>query len=398
MFIPHRRHRVSAHNTATIAAAPEPTHRGLPRDGASPRLLAVATALPDHVVRQQDVRAFAAQLFSGGLLEADPRLLGVFDSTGIEKRHTPMPLEWFGRPHDLGESNALYVEHAVPLAERAIRSALEAAALTPRDVDHIVFVSSTGISTPSLDARLANRLGFRPDIRRTPLWGLGCAGGAAGLSRARDFALAAPASRVLLVALELCSLTFQHGDRTRRNLVASSLFGDGAAAALIAGPACPTAGPGGGAGRGAAIELVAAHSTLWPDTLDVMGWEVDGAGLHVVFSRDIPTIVREWARPALDAFLARHGLGIADLAHVVAHPGGPKVLAAYAGALGLDAQRFRHAYDVLRECGNMSSPTCLFVLERALAAGDFRPGDLGVLAALGPGFSSEVVLLRGAAA
>jgi alkylresorcinol/alkylpyrone synthase len=386
---------VSVRDTPTTAVASATRSTPLPRPGASPRLLSVATALPDHVVRQEDARAFVAQLFHAGLLEADPRLLGVFDSTGIAKRHTPMPLEWFGRPHDLGESNALYIEHAVPLAERAIALALERAGLAPDAVDHIVFVSSTGIATPSLDARLANRLGLRANVRRTPLWGLGCAGGAAGLSRARDFALAAPGSRVLVVAIELCSLTFQHGDRTRRNLVASSLFGDGAAAAVIGGPETTAGATAPGRSPGPAVELVAAHSTLWPDTLDVMGWEVDAQGLHVVFSRDIPTIVRDWARPALDAFLEQHGLTIRDLDHVVAHPGGPKVLAAYAGALGLDARRFRHAYDVLRECGNMSSPTCLFVLERALAAGDFRPGDLGVLAALGPGFSSEVVLLRG---
>jgi alkylresorcinol/alkylpyrone synthase len=157
-------------------------------------------------------------------------------------------------------------------------------------------------------------------------------------------------------------------------------------------------GVNGGGGNGVALELVASRSMLWPDTLDVMGWDVDEHGLHVIFSRDIPTIVRDWVRPNLDSFLAENGTRLEDLDHVVAHPGGPKVLAAYSEALGLPPEAFRHARDVLRECGNMSSPTCLFVLERALAAGDIRPGDSAVLAALGPGFSSELVLMRGAPA
>jgi alkylresorcinol/alkylpyrone synthase len=259
-------------------------------------------------------------------------------------------------------------------------------------VDHVVFVSSTGESTPSLDARLANLLGFRQDVRRTPIWGLGCAGGAAGLSRARDFALADPAARVLLVALELCSLTFQRGDLDRRNLVATSLFSDGAAAAVVMGADAEPAGDA----PSHSLELLASRSTLWPDTLDVMGWTVDQKGFHVVFSRDIPSIVRSWVRANLEEFLAANALELGDVAHVIAHPGGPKVLAAYATSLGLPMEAFRHAREVLRTCGNMSSPTCLFVLERTLEAGDFHPGELGVVSALGPGFSSEYLLIRSA--
>jgi alkylresorcinol/alkylpyrone synthase len=364
-----------------------------------PSLVSVATALPPHRVAQSSCKEFADALFGPTLAADERRLLAVFDSAGIERRHFCMPLDWFARPHDLGECNALYVEHALDLSARAIEDALSRAGLAPGDVDHIVFVSSTGIATPSLDARLANRLALRGDVRRTPIWGLGCAGGASGLARARDFALADPEAIVLLVALELCSLTFQHGDRTRQNLVAASLFSDGAAAAIIAGAEAelPARRSGGAANGGSTIELTASRSRLWPDTLDVMGWNVDQHGLHVVFSRDIPTIVRDWVRPNLEEFLADHELGLATLDHVVAHPGGPKVLAAYAGALGLPATAFRHAYDVLRECGNMSSPTCLFVLERFVAADQIRPGQTAVLAALGPGFSSELVLMRGVA-
>jgi len=370
-------------------------------DGRAPRLAALATALPGEVVRQEDARRLVTALFQDQLADEDQRLFAVFENTGIEKRHICMPLEWYAADHDFGERNTLYIEHALALASRAIRDVLARASLEPGDVDHLVFVSSTGLATPSLDARLANALGLRGDVRRTPIWGLGCAGGAAGLARARDFALADPGARVLLVSLELCSLTFQRREVTRRNLVATSLFSDGAAAALVLGAQArdPARAAGGGAARaGRALLLLAAHSTLWPDTLDVMGWEVDAGGLHVVFSRDIPSIVRDWVRPNLDAFLAAHGLDLKTLTHVVAHPGGPKVLAAYAEALGLPLAAFRHAAAVLRESGNMSSPTCLFVLERALAAGDIRAGDSAILAALGPGFASEIVLMRGLAA
>jgi len=359
---------------------------------ASPTLVSVATALPEHVISQDQARGFAETLFGPALAADERRLLAVFDRAGIERRHACMPLEWFGRPHDLAESNALYVEHALALSSTAARRALERAGRTPADVDHVVFVSSTGIATPSLDAHLANRLPLRGDVRRTPLWGLGCAGGASGLARARDFALADPEACVLLIAIELCSLTFQHGDLTRQNLVAASLFGDGAAAAVVTGPRGPSA-----ALNGVGLELIASHSRIWPETLDVMGWNVDQHGLHVVFSRDIPSIVREWVRPNLVEFLAAHDLDLATLAHVVAHPGGPRVLAAYSEALGLPEHAFRHAYAVLRDCGNMSSPTCLFVLERFLASRDLAPGDAAVLAALGPGFSSELVLMRGVA-
>lgn len=355
---------------------------------AAPRLTGLATATPPHRTPQRDARSLAAQLFRE-TLAGDPRLLQVFDHTGIEGRDTCMPLEWYGADHDFGEKNALYVEHALALSCEAAKAALQRAGLSPQDVDHVVFVSSTGVATPSIDAHLANVLGLRPDVRRTPIWGLGCAGGAAGLSRAREFALADPRARVLLVTVELCTLTFQRNDRSRRNLVAASLFGDGAAAVVV---------EGGGARRARdiprALELIAAQSTLWPDSLEVMGWEVDGSGLHVVFSRDIPTIVRERVRPGLAAFLESQGLQLDRLEHLVAHPGGVKVLHAFAEALGRDPHTFRHSREVLREHGNMSAPTCLFVLERLLGSGEVSGGEHAVVAALGPGFSAEYVLLR----
>jgi alkylresorcinol/alkylpyrone synthase len=357
---------------------------------APPTLAALATALPPHVIEQHEARAFAARLFGATFEAESDRLLAVFDHAGIARRHVARPLAWYGEKRTFAESNAAWLDCGLALASRAARDALARAGLAAGDVDHVVCVSSTGLATPSLEAHLANLLSFRPDVKRTPVWGLGCAGGAAGLARARDFALADPNARVLLVCLELCTLTFQHGDRTRRNWVAASLFSDGCAAAIVCGADAPA--PGGGA----ALELLASHSTLWPDTLDVMGWDVDGDGLHVVFSRDIPSLVRARVRPDLERFLAANGLDLTRLDHLLAHPGGPRVMAAYADALGLPASALRRSREVLKSCGNMSSPTCLFVVERALAAGDMAPGQHAVVAALGPGFASELVLLRAA--
>lgn len=360
------------------------------------RVLGLATAVPPHVARQEDAKAMLASILAGdpGQGNGDwSRLLPVFDHGGIETRRLCMPLEWYAADHSFGERNQRYVEQAVALSAEAASRAIERAALKPSDVDHVVFVSSTGIATPSLDASIANRLSFRSDVRRTPIWGLGCAGGAAGLARAREFAIAAPGSRVLLVAVELCSLAFQRRERSKRNLVAASLFADGAAAVVVEAGA--EEAPRSNGRRGATVEIEASGSTLWPQTLDVMGWETDGDGLHVVFSRDIPAIVRGWVRESVDRFLERHRTRLEEIAHVVSHPGGVKVLEAYQEALSLPAAAFRHARDVLRERGNMSSPTCLFVLERFLETGAIAPGDRALLTALGPGFSAEYVLIRG---
>ncbi len=344
------------------------------------------------MVSQNDVKQLATRLFPATISDS-PRVLDVFDNAEIDKKHLCVSLDWLAERHGLGERNDSYIENATQLGSQVAREALDRGGLTPRDVDHIIFVSSTGLATPSIDALLANRLDFRADVRRTPLWGLGCAGGAVGLSRARDFALADPRARVLLVALELCSFTFQPSDDSKRNLIATAIFADGAAAAVVEGSLAAKRSRGGYR----PLEMVGSHSVFWKNTLDVMGWSIYDDGLHVVFSRDIPSIVRESVRPSLVPFLERQGLSLDDVHHLVAHPGGVKVLRAYAGALGIDAERLRHARDVLREYGNMSSPSCLFVLERFLAAGDIAPGERALVTALGPGFSAEYVLMKGVA-
>ena len=357
----------------------------------APRLIAVGTAVPDHTVTQAEVRGLAERLFSG-TDAGSARLMRVFDHSGISTRHLCMPIAWYETPRSFAEQNALYVTHALRLAIAAAAQALERCGLFAADIDHIVVVSTTGIATPSLDARVALALGCREDVRRTPVWGLGCAGGAAGLARARDFGLADPTARVLLVAVELCSLTFRPEDRDKRNLIATSLFADGAAAVIVQGASAP-APPSRAADP---IELLGSHSTLWPDTLGVMGWTVSTRGLHVVFSRDIPSIVRERVRPALEPWLAKHGLTLADVPHLASHPGGAKVLAAYAEALGRESAAFSDTYEILRTHGNMSSPTCLFVLERMLTRRAIAVGEHVLCSALGPGFAAEYVLARGA--
>lgn len=353
----------------------------------APRLAAIATAVPAHAATQAEARALVARMFHGSEAGSE-RLLAVFEHSGIERRHFCMPLDWYTHEHAFEEQNALYIEHALALGREAAERALGRAGITPRDLDHIVYVSTTGIATPSLDARLSLALGCRPECRRTPIWGLGCAGGAAGLALARNLALAEPSARVLLVAVELCSLTFRHEDMDKRNLVATSLFADGAAAAVVQGARAEHVD---GAGT---LELIGSHSTLWPGTIAMMGWTVSGRGLHVVFSRDIPSFVREHVRPSLEGFLSSHGLSLEGTLHVAAHPGGAKVLEAYAEALGRPAAAFVHAREVLREYGNMSSPTCLFVLERQLASGEIGPGEPVLISALGPGFAAEYVLAR----
>ncbi len=357
-----------------------------------PRIVAAATAVPPHTVTQDEARGLAAELFAG-LLADEPGLLGVFDHAGVATRRTSRPLDWYRQPHGWGETADVFVETALALLAEAARDILAQTGCAASDIDHLVVVTSTGVATPSLDARLCNILPFRSDVRRTPLWGLGCAGGVAGLARAREFALADPSARVLLLAVELCSLTFQSGDGDRRTLVAASLFGDGCGAALVCGAQAPRP-PAWDAAPRTVLALRAAHSVLWPDTEDVMGWTVDDAGLHVVFSRDIPTIVREWVRPSLDVFLARHPLTGSRPPRLVLHPGGPKVLAAYRHTLAVEAAALRHARDVLHAHGNMSSPTCLFVLDRSWRAAAFAPGDDVLFGALGPGFCAEYVLGR----
>lgn len=346
---------------------------------APPRLLSLSTAVPPHVLRQADVMAEAASTFCGRYADFD-RLLPVFTNAGIETRRSVRPLDWFREPRGWPERTASYLEGAADLFVQAARSALEEAGRTAREIDTVVTVSSTGISTPSLEARAHGALGLRPDARRVPVFGLGCAGGATGLSLAARLARAAPDETVLFVAVELCTLAFRQDEMTKANIVATALFGDGAAAGIVSMR-----------GDDALLAFESSGEHLWPDTLDIMGWRVDPVGFSAIFSRSIPSLVTEKLRPAAEAFLARQGLSIADIESFVFHPGGARVVDALETAFSLPQGALNKERQVLRDFGNMSAATVLFVLRDALKAG-LR--GRGLLSALGPGFTASFLTFQ----
>lgn len=361
---------------ARAASAPSPV-----------TLTALATAAPRHVIRQAEVARLAEALFGASRRDLD-RLLPAFANAGIATRRSCVPMEWYLKPSNWKDRNALFIDHAVDLLEEAAERCLAEAGLDASAIDGLVTVSTTGIATPSLDARLMQRLPFRRDVARLPIFGLGCAGGVLGLSRAatlcQGLAQTKPSARVLCLVVELCGLTFRAGDHSKSNVIATALFGDGAAAVLL-----ESSEPGGPAGRGPRLGPQGEHT--WPDSLDVMGWEVESDGLGVLFSRDIPTLVRAQLGPAVDSFLARHGLRRGDLDGYVCHPGGAKVIAALEEVFALPDGGLAEAREVLHDYGNMSAVTVLFVLERLR-----RRGMKGryLMTALGPGFTVGFQLLE----
>jgi alkylresorcinol/alkylpyrone synthase len=344
-------------------------------------LLSLATAVPPHVMWQRDVAGAAAAVFAGRYDDFD-RLARVFDTTGIVKRYAVRPMEWYMQPRGWPERTAAYLEGAEKLFIEAAKKALDEAGLAARDVDTVVTVSSTGIATPSLEARVFGSMGFRPDIMRVPVFGLGCAGGVSGLSIAARLAEARPGSNVLLVAVELCTLAFRLDELTKANIVATALFGDGAAACLLR------------AGEAGLATVEGAGEHTWTDTLDIMGWNVDPLGFGVIFARSIPPFIDANVRAAVGDVLERLGLQVPDVNRFVCHAGGTKVIAALERALSLDQGALDHEREVLAERGNMSAPTVLFVLDRVIRAG--LP-ERSVLSALGPGFTASCVSLKRAA-
>lgn len=354
------------------------------RHEAAARLLSLATAVPPHVLRQDEIRRRSMRLFDYRASEIE-RLLPVYANAGIDTRRSCVPIEWYLEPHGWVERTRLYVDNAVELLARAALDCLAEAGRSIDEVDWIVSVSSTGVATPTLDALVAERLGMRRDVRRLPIFGLGCAGGVIGLSRAAALARAEPGSLVLFLVVELCALTFRAGDRSKSNIVASALFGDGAAAALVGTDA------GGGDGSGGGLRIGPGGEHTWPGSLGVMGWQVEEDGLGVLFSRDIPALVREDLRGIVDGFLTRHGLSRTELAGVVCHPGGTKVVEAIEAALDMAPGTLDPAREVLRRFGNMSAVTVLFVLESM--RGGMRPGRY-LMSALGPGFTAGLQILE----
>jgi alkylresorcinol/alkylpyrone synthase len=344
-------------------------------------LVSVATASPPHIFLQRDVAALARQVFGERYPDFD-RLSRVFMNTGIIQRQAVKPAEWYFEARGWPERTQAYLAGATNLFIEATDLALAQADLTAAQIDTVVTVSSTGIATPSLEARAATHIGFRRDVSRVPVFGLGCAGGVTGLSIASRLAQAKPGTNVLFVALELCSLAFRLDELTPANIVATSLFGDGAAACILR------------AGDGGDIRVEGSGEYLWPNTLDIMGWNVDPEGFGVIFQQSIPAFVHENMRGAISTILAQLDLGLDDVERFVCHPGGARVIKALEAALSLQQGALDHERGVLADHGNMSAPTVLFVLQRMLKE---KMPKRAVMTALGPGFTASCVSLRRAA-
>ncbi len=350
-----------------------------------PAILSIGRALPPHYADQETLTAalsafWAQQHFNG------ERLGQIHRAALVAGRYLALPLAEYPGLDTFGKRNDAYIRVALEVGERAVRDGLARAGLEPRDVDHLYFVTTTGLSTPSLDGRLVNRLGLKPSVRRTPIFGLGCLGGAAGIARACDALRAWPDEVAVMLSVELCSLTLQKDDLSVPNVVATGLFGDGAAAVVLGG--------GARAPRSGAPRVLATRSVFYPETEWVMGWEIVDSGFKILLSAKVPEVVAANVGADVDRFLAEHDLRRSDIAHWIAHTGGPRVLEAIRTALDLSEAALARSYRSLREVGNLSSASVLFVLGDHLEAGEAREGDLGLLAAMGPGFAAELALLR----
>lgn len=341
-------------------------------------LLSLATALPPHIVGQDQAKAKARELFGGRKALFD-RLSGVFDNAAIDQRHTVAPIDWYAGNHGWQERNRLYLEAADALFLEAARKAIASGGLSPADIDGVVVASTTGIATPSLDARNGPALGLRTDVRRVPLFGLGCAGGVSGLATAARLAAAEPGSNWLFVTVETCSISIRLDSDDPAAIVATALFGDGAAAAVVR------------TGDGGIAAISGAAERMWPDTLGIMGWQVEDPGLAVVFDRAIPPFVEAELAQAVDGMLTDMGAAASAIDRYCCHPGGVKVIDAIESALDLPVGTLNLERSVLRDCGNMSAPTVLFVLERLIGGG--LPSRV-LTTAFGPGFTCAGLLLE----
>ncbi|TCL75711.1 type III polyketide synthase [Rhizobium sp. BK251] len=345
------------------------------------KLVSLAVSAPEHVINQSEAAEAAAQMFSGRFKDFK-HLARVFDNAGIRTRHTARPLSWFMEPHGWQDRMDAYQDEAEKLFVNVASMALERAGMRASDVDCVVTTSTTGFTVPSIEARMAETMGFRGTIQRVPLFGLGCAGGVSGLAIASRLAAGRPGSVVLFVSIELCSLAFRLDELTRPNIIATALFGDGAAACVLR------------AGEEGLAEIESTGEHLFPSTLGIMGWKVDNTGLGIILDQALPPFAQEHVGPAIANILNRSGLRIDDIDRFVCHPGGTKVLRAIESALSLEPDSLGHERDVLTDYGNMSSPTVLFVLDQVIKDGLPRRA---AMVAMGPGFTASCVTLRRAA-
>lgn len=347
------------------------------------KIAAVGKALAPHYYDQDMLLAALRRRWSDRYFNPE-RLERLHQNVLVGGRHLALPISEYDGLTTWGKANDAWIRVAQEVGGEAVLDALKRAGLSPADVDALIFVTVTGVATPSVDARLMNRLGLPPRVKRMPIFGLGCVAGAAGIARAADYVRGFPDHVAVLLSVELCSLTLQPEDLSIPNLIASGLFGDGAAAVVVTGAGRPADGP----------EILATRSVFYPDSERVMGWDISESGFKIVLSADVPTVAREKLRPDVDAFLAEHGLTRDDISSWVCHPGGPKVLEAMQESLELPAGALDVTWRSLREVGNLSSTSVLLVLAETLENHRPAPGSYGMVIAMGPGFCSELVLLR----
>lgn len=351
-------------------------------------IVAVGRALPDHFYDQPTLLTALKRLWAPQMHNL-ARLERLHQNVMVGGRHLALPLEDYERLQSFTAANDAFIRCGTELGARAVRDALQRAGLLPTDIDHLLFASVTGVATPSIDARLVNRLELRSDIKRTPIFGLGCVAGAAGIARAADYLRAYPDQVAVLLTVELCSLTLQRQDLSVPNLIASGLFGDGAAAVVLVGRQHPLA-----AEPAAGPRVQAARSVFYRHTEQAMGWEISDRGFRVVLSAEVPELVRRHLRGDVESFLGAQGLTLDRIARFVSHPGGPRVLQAVQAALDLPQEALAASWRSLAELGNLSSASVLMVLGDVLAQRRPEQGTAGLLLAMGPGFCSELVLLR----
>ena len=347
------------------------------------KIASAASAFPQHVFDQQAIVA-ALKDYWGERLERPELLERLHARSGVERRHLVLPTEAYAGVDTWGKANSLWIEKGEELGYQAICRAITPLGIAPADIGALYVASVTGIASPSLDAKLINRMKLSPNIKRVPIFGLGCVAGAAGLARAADYVRAFPDQVAVVLCVELCSLTWRRDDVSAANLVATGLFGDGAAAAVVAG--ADTSLPG--------LQIVDTRSVFYPDTEEVMGWDISENGFRIVLSPDVPLVVKTHLRSDVDSFLAEHDLKRKDIGSWIIHTGGPKVLEAVQETLELPEGALELSWECLRRVGNLSSASVLCVLQDFLARRRGAPGSYSVLSAMGPGFCSEVLLLR----
>jgi alkylresorcinol/alkylpyrone synthase len=349
-------------------------------------IIAAASGFPVHYYSQSEITSVLKKYWKDGHSNIG-RLERIHENTQVEGRHLALPLEVYDDLSTFSQSNQAWIKHALNLGEETLKKLMDKAGIAPTELSLLAFTTITGIAVPSIDARLMNRIPFSSHMKRMPIFGLGCLGGAAGIARVSDYLRGHPHQAAVLLSIELCSLTLQRQDLSIENIVASGLFGDGAAAVLLAGKDHPSA-------KNGKPQVIDTASIFFPDTEHVMGWDVRDSGLKVVLSSDVSDIAGRELRPAVEKFLSAHRLSIPDIAYWISHPGGPKVMEAIEDSLNLAPSALQFSRESLRKVGNISSASVLLVLEETLSRCSPRQGEYGLMLAMGPAFSAELVLIQ----